>query len=135
MDIDGIKQVFENWKKVLNHPRAVLDKKRVKVINERLRDGYTVEELNLVPHGVKLSPWNMGQNPNGTVYDSIGLIYRDADHIEKFIALANSKKSAPTSSTCRFCQWYSEDPTLQPCPNHNKAAYDLYMRNKQYAGN
>lgn len=130
MDFDGIKQVFDNWREVLNHPRAVLDKKRVKVIDDRLRDGWTVDELKLVPHGVKLSSWHMGQNPSGHIYDSLGLIYRDADHIERFIALATSKKRETQVSECRFCNWHKEDPTIPPCPNHDNESYREFIRSK-----
>jgi hypothetical protein len=34
--------------------------------------------------GCALSPWHMGQNPSGTVYNSLELILRDSAHIERF---------------------------------------------------
>ncbi len=37
--------------------------------------------------GCALSPWHMGQNPNGTVYNSLELILRDSKHIEMFANL------------------------------------------------
>lgn len=113
-----IQEIFTTWKEVLSHPRAVLDKKRRKVISERLKDGFTVEDLKLVPLGVKNSKWHMGENPRGLVYDSIGLIYRDSDHVEKFIDLAEEIKDPIPQITCQFCDWHNQDPNVPPCDRH-----------------
>ena len=37
-----------------------------------------------------LTPFNMGDNEHGRVYDSIELILRDAEHIEKFMEHADN---------------------------------------------
>lgn len=120
--------VFNHWKTVLNHPRAILDKKRKKVIEDRLRDGFTVEDLLQVPLGVKNSPWHMGDNPRNIVYDSITLIYRDADQVEKFMASSKKKPIIPKTVTCQFCDWYAKDPTITPCERH---APELFFKWKE----
>lgn len=130
MDIDGIKTLFENWKSVLNHPRSVLDKKRVKVLDERLKDGFTVEDLKLVPYGVKNSPWHMGQNPSETIYDSITLIYRSADQVDKFISLAEKKLNKQEIKKCQFCDWHRENPNVAPCDRHQPEKFKLFLENK-----
>lgn len=37
--------------------------------------------------GCALSPWHMGQNPNGVLYNSLELILRDSAHVERFANL------------------------------------------------
>lgn len=80
--------VFEEWKSTLKHPNSKLDKKRLQRINARLKEGFTVEQLKLVPHGVLKSPYHLGDNPTKTKYDGIETVFRDAAQVEKFIALA-----------------------------------------------
>src|SRR5690606_12953151 len=82
--------VFECWQRVLNHPRAKLGEKEERLIKARLREGYSVEDLCLVPVGASKSDWHMGRDPQtqGKRYDGIGLLYRSADQVNKFIELA-----------------------------------------------
>ena len=74
---DPVLEVFENWRTVLNHPKSELDKKRKDRIKARFADGFTLDELMLVPHGVLKSPYHLGGNPEGTVYTGISTISRD----------------------------------------------------------
>ena len=78
--------VFAHWQKVMGHPRAVLDAKRQRLIEARLKDGYTVEDLCNAITGCSLSPYHMGQNEQGTRYDGIDLICRDGGKVDKFLA-------------------------------------------------
>lgn len=78
-------QVFEHWKTIMGHDRARMDVSRAKVIRARMKDGYTVEDLCLAIDGCAASAFHMGENDRGQVYDSITLILRDADHVDKFI--------------------------------------------------
>lgn len=79
-------QVFEHWKTSLNHPRSILDAKRRRLINERLKEGFSVEDLKLAIDGCKQSPFHQGENDRRQVYDDISLICRDASKVEQFIA-------------------------------------------------
>lgn len=78
--------VFAHWQKVMGHPRAVLDAKRQRLIEARLKDGYTVEDLCNAITGCSQSPFHMGQNEQGTRYDGIDLICRDGGKVDKFLA-------------------------------------------------
>jgi hypothetical protein len=78
--------IFSYWQNVMNHPHAKLDKKRSKKIEEALNLGYTPDELKLAIDGCSKTPFNTGQNDKGQRYDSIDLIFRDADHIDQFIS-------------------------------------------------
>jgi hypothetical protein len=82
-----ISEVFEFWKTETDHPKTFLDKKRKAKIMARLHDGYSVEDLKKAILGNRGSPWHNGtdQKSNGTVYDSIDLIFRDSEKVDFFI--------------------------------------------------
>jgi len=85
MTPESVLAVFSYWKTIMGHPRAQMDVKRAQVIRARMRDGYTQADLLLAIDGCAASAWNMGENPDRTIYDSIGLILRDSDHVDRFI--------------------------------------------------
>lgn len=87
MDASSVAEVFAHWKSIMGHDRARMDLKRAQVIRDRMRDGYSTEDLCLAIEGCASSAWHMGENDRRTVYDSITLILRDADHTDKFIAM------------------------------------------------
>jgi hypothetical protein len=85
--------VFRHWCVVLEHERARLDAKREAVILARLRDGYTVADLCLAIEGNALSPFHQGENETGMVYDSLTLIFRNGDYVDKFIKQAKVQRA------------------------------------------
>jgi hypothetical protein len=85
-----IYQIFSYWKTHLNHLAAKLDRKRKKYILYALDLGYTIEELYLAIRGVKVTPYNMGKNDRGEVYDDFHIIFKDAAQIERFIRNASN---------------------------------------------
>lgn len=80
-----VTEIFHHWQLVMSHPKAKLDSKRKKKIEAALKLDYTLEQLKQAIDGCSLTPYNMGTNPQMTKYDDIDLIFRDADHIERFI--------------------------------------------------
>ena len=88
---DMSSEIFNHWKTVLNHPKAILDSKRQRLIAARIDEGHSVEDLKLAIDGCKASAWHMGENDRRKVFDSLDLIFRDASHIENFIAEASSQ--------------------------------------------
>lgn len=80
--------VFEYWQRVMDHPQAKLDGKRLKAIKGRLSDGYSVADLCRAVDGCKADPWSQGQNDRNTVYDDIELICRDGPKVDKFKRIA-----------------------------------------------
>ena len=87
----AIDDIFSYWKSTMNHRGAKLDSTRRKIIAARLRDGYTSPDLKLAIDGCRLSPFHMGQNDQTVVYDGIEVIFKSADNVDKFIALASRK--------------------------------------------
>lgn len=100
--------LFEHWRIVMKHPRAVLDAKRKKVITQALKLGYTINELKEAIDGCANTPFNAGLNESKKRYDDIGLIFRDAAHIESFIQNNKDIKSASVSSTTKLINTLSE---------------------------
>ncbi|MFI4957450.1 MAG: hypothetical protein ACHQAX_09645 [Gammaproteobacteria bacterium] len=92
-------EVFSHWQTVMSHPRAKLDNKRHAKIAKSLQDGYTVEELKQAIDGCAATPYNMGANDRGQRFDGIDLIFRDADHIERFLENAKNPPASSKQST------------------------------------
>ena len=82
---DPVMSVFEHWRQVMDHPKAVLDKQRRRYIRLALDRGYRVEDLCLAITGCSLTPHNCGHNDRGERYDGLHLILRSADQIDRFI--------------------------------------------------
>jgi len=76
-----IEEVFAHWRTTWQHPRAALDAKRRKLIRERLKQ-YDVATLCQAITGYTHSPHHCGRNDRNTVYDDLGLLLRDAAHID-----------------------------------------------------
>jgi hypothetical protein len=76
---DPVVSVFEHWRQVMDHPKAVLDKQRRRVIQLALNRGYSVEDLCLAITGCSVTPHNCGHNDRGERYDGLHLILRSAD--------------------------------------------------------
>ena len=89
----GTQELFNYWQTTMNHPRAIFDAKRQRKVAQALKL-YDLEDLKQAIDGCSLTPYNMGQNDSGQVYDDISLIFRDADHIERFMNNANASQTA-----------------------------------------
>lgn len=88
-----VREVFEYWKRVCSHPNAVLDAKRSNTITRQLiKFGRSVAELKAAIDGAALDPFIQGQNNGGTRYDDIGLILRDAAHVERYAEVARRSR-------------------------------------------
>jgi hypothetical protein len=89
-----VQMVFDHWKQEHKHPQAKLDNKRLKLIRVALQS-YSAEQLCQSISGFKNSSHHMGQNQTKTIYDSIGLFLRDAEHIDmglRFAAKGSEQK-------------------------------------------
>lgn len=76
--------VFEAWRVAAGRGnRTVLDPKRRKLITGALA-AYPLEDVVDAVRGWRHSPHHVGQNDAGTVYNDLGLLLRDAEHVERF---------------------------------------------------
>ena len=69
------------------HSRSRPGAKERKRIGERLRDGYSVDDLKLAIDGCHRSPFHCGDNSRRRKYQTIELIFRDSDKVNSFIEL------------------------------------------------
>lgn len=98
---DAVRQVFDHWRTRMNHPGANLDDKRKRHIRQRLKDGYTPDQLCKAIDGCALTPHNMGQNDNGQKYDGLHVIFRDADQVDRFMRNADAPPRPVTDADRR----------------------------------
>ncbi len=80
-----ILSIFDFWKITFQHPQAVLDPKRQRLIRQALQSGYSVAQLCDAISGCSKTSHNMGDNDRGQCYDGLHIILRDSDQIERFI--------------------------------------------------
>ena len=85
--IDPIDATFQHWQQICNYKRARLDEKRRKLISARMKDGYSLQDMQDAINGCYLSAFHQGDNQDGKRYDDISLILRDAAHVDQFITL------------------------------------------------
>lgn len=91
-------ELFNYWQTKMNHPHAKFDANRKRKVAQALKL-YSVEDLKKAIDGCSLTPYNMGKNDGGHVYDDISLIFRDADHIERFMSNAEAITGHGANST------------------------------------
>lgn len=84
-------EVFAFWRDLLSNPRARLDERRRRLINARLQDGYSLEDLQLACLGCRASSFHMGDNDRGQRYCSIDLICRSAENVDRFMEIAEGE--------------------------------------------
>lgn len=96
---DPVREIFDHWREVRNHPGAKLDAKRKAKIRSRLAEKFAPADLCRAVDNIALSRWHCGENPDGKVYDGIEVVFRDAAQVEKFLDMAvpQSKPSTATS--------------------------------------
>lgn len=79
-----VRAVFAAWIEATGRTdRTVLDAKRRRLIEQRLAD-FPVADLIDAVRGWRESPHHRGENPHRTVYNDLGLLLRDAAHVERF---------------------------------------------------
>ena len=85
-DAGKINEIFEYWQKTMNSPKSVLDANRKGLIVKALKN-YSAADICKAISGCSKSPHNMGKNPQNTKYNGLDLILRNAEKIDRFIAL------------------------------------------------
>jgi uncharacterized phage protein (TIGR02220 family) len=85
--------VFNYWREVMNKPRAKLNAKRKKVIQDRIKEGYEWEDFKAAIDGCKNSSFHMGDNGRGRAYNDIELICRDGVKLETFSEIKSDRQN------------------------------------------
>ncbi|KKM74489.1 hypothetical protein LCGC14_1399850 [marine sediment metagenome] len=83
----NIRAVFEHYRTyhLKLNPDPSSTSKEWQLIRERLKDGYTVDDLKAAIDGCHRSSYHCGENPRGMKYQSLELIVRDAKHVQEFL--------------------------------------------------
>lgn len=76
-------RVFDAWRESTGKERTVMDPKRRRLIQSRLKE-FPVEDLVDAVRGWRHSPFHCGQNDHAKTYNDLGLLLRDAAHVEQF---------------------------------------------------
>lgn len=105
---DAAARVFAHWQRATGKGRAVLDPKRRTLIARTLK-AWPVDEVLRCIDGYASSPWHRGENDRGTTYLDLGLMLRDAAHVEAGIALAaKGAASHPSPAPASPTRWQPE---------------------------
>lgn len=89
-------EVFEFWRDTLHRTGAhavKLTEKRYARIAAAIA-AYGVQTCILAIKGCSVSPWHMGDNPQGVRYTDVALIFRSHDHVDRFVSLALGETDA-----------------------------------------
>lgn len=84
---DQVVEIFNYWLEVMRSGSKrvpKLDDKRYEYIGAAIYD-YGMEDCRAAIDGCTKSDFHMGRNKQGIKYDSIELIFRDSEHIDRFI--------------------------------------------------
>lgn len=108
----------EAWQEVIEHykiyhpksfPRPHDKMKEVKLILDRLKEGYSVLDLQEAIDGNHRSEWHQGMNQQKKKYDSLELIMRNATNVQKFIETnRTSGVRLPSDKAVRAHQLFKE---------------------------
>lgn len=100
--------VFDFWKNATKHDKAKLDNSRRIKIEARLREGFTTDDLKKAVAGCMRTPFNCGHNAEGKIYDSIDLIFRNAEKVESFMRNYDQPPILKTRGTLESEKFYFE---------------------------
>ncbi len=94
---DAVSRVFSHYQSY--HPTCRLTDDRRKMIQARLKEGYSEDDLCRAIDGLHLSPHHRGENDRSTAYLDIQYALRKGDAVSRMINIANRPPSAFTATT------------------------------------
>lgn len=96
-DRSPVTQVFNHWKKVMDKKHAVLDTSRSQLIVRSL-EIYGLQRCLDAIDGCAETPFYMGENDKQTAFNGLSLIFRDAEHVERFYGMKHRKQKTDSES-------------------------------------
>ncbi len=91
-----IEHLFEFWRTTLKKKDLLSDERRVILAWGILN--YGMETCEMAIKGCSVSDWHMGHNPNNIRYDSVELIFRNAEKVEMFVEKFKASGHKPTTN-------------------------------------
>ena len=102
-----VRKVFDHWQTTMNKPKAQFTADRKRLIEKRLKDGYTIDDLMQAIDGCKKDPHCQGRNDTGTVYDALETAIGSARKIDMYMGRAT--QTPKTGWASKGMQTYSEN--------------------------
>lgn len=105
-----VRTVFDAWIISTGRTgRTQLDHKRKRLIANALK-AYPLQDVLDAVEGWKRSKWHRGENPNGTLYNDLELLLRDAKHIEAFRDFQRHPPGEPVPERLKgIAKWLREE--------------------------
>lgn len=113
-----IDRVVERYR--VHHPRARPGDKERRLIRDRLKDGYSADDLCACIDGYHESPYHLGDNDRSKKYLSLGLFMRDSDHVHEGMKLADGSA-------------HPQAPNLSPASRRSLEAGQRYIDRMEQA--
>lgn len=93
-DIDAVLAHYREW-----HPKSRPGDKQRKLVAARLKEGWTVADLQAAIDGNHRSPFHCGRNDTGAKHHTLRVIFRDSDQVQRF--MDEPKQPAPSAKVQR----------------------------------
>jgi hypothetical protein len=96
---EQVERVWAAWQAAMRSPHSKLDGKREAAIKRGLR-AYGLDDCLRAVEGCARSDFHMGRDPKtaGKKYNGVDLIFRDAEHTEKFLGLAGGPRGGVSAT-------------------------------------
>lgn len=89
-------EIFHYWCDAMRKNRltAKMTPKRTKAIRDRLKQGYTMDDIKLAIYNCSQDPWSMGNNDRQKPFNDIELICRSGEKLESYLDAVQQKAAA-----------------------------------------
>lgn len=89
--------LIERWRNATGHPKSKISADRVKLVKARLKDGYSIEQLELAVDGIGACPFvvNGQRTREGTPsqrHDRLGIALAGGEKVEEFARLGHQAR-------------------------------------------
>lgn len=116
---EHVQRIYDAWQSSVGGRRRMTDARR-KLIETRLKEGYTEQDLTDAVRGWQFSAWHRGDDPRtgGKKYNSLELLLRDADKVERFRDLYREHRFVEKGTGCPLCFAPNPKPSCRQadCP-------------------
>jgi len=117
----GTKQTVDRILKyyLVHHPQSRPGEPARRRIRDRMREGFSEQQCLTAIDGCHRSPHHCGENDRQTKYQSLDLIFRDSDHVQKFVELADldpaktAKSKASDRAADDFLRRHAESTEIE----------------------
>lgn len=102
----AVKEVFEYYMETFNGliTKMTLTEKRKAKIAERLKNGYTVDEIKTAIDNIRCSPFHCGENKDGIFYATIEFVCNSDTRLEEWINKITPQKKAESNTYLQLCK-------------------------------